>query len=141
MAFGDSTRYQSKTAMSEINVVPLVDVMLVLLIIFIITAPLLTHSVKVDLPKAASTPNVTEPEHIEFAIRADGSFFWSGEPVTLEQLPSRFTQSVEQSPKTELHIRADREAHYELVAKVMSIAASAGLTRIGFVTDPTVISD
>jgi biopolymer transport protein ExbD len=137
MAFGDSTRYQSKATMSEINVVPLVDVMLVLLIIFIITAPLLTHSVKVDLPKASSTPNITQPEHIEFAIRSDGSFFWSGELVTLEQLPSRFADSVEQSLKTELHIRADKDAHYELVAKIMSIAAKAGLTRIGFVTDPT----
>ncbi len=137
MAFGDSTRYQSKAAMSEINVVPLVDVMLVLLIIFIITAPLLTHSVKVDLPKASSTPNVTQPEHIEFAIHADGNFFWSGEPVALDQLSSRFAQAVEQSSQTELHIRADREAHYELVAKIMSIAASAGLARIGFVTDPT----
>lgn len=137
MAFGDSSRYQSKTAMSEINVVPLVDVMLVLLIIFMITAPLLTHSVKVDLPKASSSPNLTQPEHIEFAIRADGSFYWGGEPVTLDQLPSRFTAAVEQSQQTELHIRADRDTHYELVAKVMSIAASAGLARIGFVTDPT----
>lgn len=137
MAFGDSTRYQSKAAMSEINVVPLVDVMLVLLIIFIITAPLLTHSVKVDLPKASSNPNVTQPEHIEFAIRSDGSFFWSGEQVTLEQLPPRFADAAEKSSKTELHIRADRDAHYELVAKIMSAAAQAGLTRIGFVTDPT----
>jgi len=136
MAFGDSTRYQSKTAMTEINVVPLVDVMLVLLIIFMITAPLLTHSVKVDLPKASSTPSQTKSENIEFAIRADGSFYWGGEPVTLDQLPARFTAAVEQSDKTELHIRADRDSHYELVAKVMSIAASAGLVRIGFVTDP-----
>ncbi|ABI59860.1 ExbD/TolR family protein [Nitrosomonas eutropha] len=137
MAFGDSTRYQSKTAMTEINVVPLVDVMLVLLIIFMITAPLLTHSVKVDLPKASSTLNQTQPEHIEFAIHADGSFYWGGEPVTLDQLPARFAEAVKQSDKTELHIRADRDTHYELVTKVMSIAATAGLARIGFVTDPT----
>lgn len=137
MAFGDSTRYQSKGAMSEINVVPLVDVMLVLLIIFIITAPLLTHSVKVDLPKASSTPNATQQEHIEFAIHADGNFFWSGEPVTMESLPSRFAQAVEASPETELHIRADRDAYYELIAKVMSAAAQAGISRIGFVTDPS----
>ncbi|HNO75607.1 ExbD/TolR family protein [Nitrosomonas mobilis] len=137
MAFGDSTRYQGKGAMSEINVVPLVDVMLVLLIIFIITAPLLTHSVKVDLPKASSTPNLTEPEHIEFAIHADGNFFWSGEPVTLDALSARFAQTVAESPDTELHIRADRDAHYELVAKVMSAAAQAGISRIGFVTDPS----
>ncbi|MDT8364790.1 MAG: biopolymer transporter ExbD [Nitrosomonas sp.] len=137
MAFGDSTRYQGKGAMSEINVVPLVDVMLVLLIIFIITAPLLTHSVKVDLPKASSTQNATQQEHIEFAIYADGNFFWSGELVTPESLPSRFAQAIAESSDTELHIRADRDARYELVAKVMSLAAQAGISRIGFVTDPS----
>lgn len=137
MAFGSSDRYQGQTTMSEINVVPLVDVMLVLLIIFIITAPLLTHSVKIDLPKASSNPTTTQPEHIEFAIRADGSFFWNGETITLEQLPSRFTQSAENAPDTELHIRADKNTHYEHVARIMSIAAKAGLTKIGFVTDPT----
>ncbi|BBL34175.1 biopolymer transport protein ExbD [Nitrosomonas stercoris] len=137
MAFGDSSpRYQSKPAMTEINVIPLVDVMLVLLIIFMITAPLLTHSVKIDLPKASSTPSQNKTENIEFSIRADGNFYWGGESVTLEQLPTRFTEAVKQSDKTELHIRADREAHYELVAKIMSIAAKAGLARIGFVTDP-----
>lgn len=137
MAFGSSDRYQGQTTMSEINVVPLVDVMLVLLIIFIITAPLLTHSVKIDLPKASSNPHATQPEHIDFAIRSDGSFFWNGETVTLEQLASRFTQSAENSPNTELHIRADKNTHYEHVARIMSIAAKAGLTKIGFVTDPT----
>ena len=72
--------------MTEINVVPLVDVMLVLLVIFIITAPLLTHSVKVDLPKASSSPNITQPDHIEFALREDASLYWNGEPVTMDQL-------------------------------------------------------
>ena len=137
MAFGSSGRYQGQTTMSEINVVPLVDVMLVLLIIFIITAPLLTHSVKIDLPKAASNPNTTQSEHIEFAIRADGSFFWDGETITLEQLAPRFAQSAQNSPNTELHIRADKDTQYEHVARVMSIAAKAGLTKIGFITDPT----
>lgn len=123
--------------MSEINVVPLVDVMLVLLIIFIITAPLLTHSVKIDLPKAESAPNITQPEHIELAIRADGSLFWNGESVALEQLAPRFAATVIQTPNTELHIRADKLAHYEHVARVMSIAAKAGMERIGFITDPS----
>ena len=129
--------YQGQKAMSEINVVPLVDVMLVLLIIFIITAPLLTHSVKIDLPKASSSPDTTQPEHIEFAIRADGSFFWDGEVVTHEQLVSRFAQLVEDSPQTELHISADKLVHYEHVARVMSLAARTGITKIGFITDPT----
>ncbi len=137
MAFGSMQNSGRQAPMAEINVVPLVDVMLVLLIIFIITAPLLTHSVKIDLPKAESVPNITQPEHVELAIRADGSLFWNGEPVALEQLAPRFGATVTQAPKTELHIRADKLAHYEHVARIMSIAAKAGMARIGFITDPS----
>lgn len=138
MGFGSMQGNGRQAPMAEINVVPLVDVMLVLLIIFIITAPLLTHSVKIDLPKAESTANITRPEHIELAIRADGSLFWNGEPAELQQLDSRFAAKVAQAPETELHIRADKLAHYEHVARIMSIAAKAGMTRIGFITDPSV---
>ncbi|MEK6595373.1 MAG: biopolymer transporter ExbD [Pseudomonadota bacterium] len=137
MAFGSIQDSGRQTPMAEINVVPLVDVMLVLLIIFIITAPLLTHSVKIDLPKAENTPNITQPEHVELAIRTDGSLFWNGEPVTLEQLAPRFGVTVAKAPKTVLHIRADKLAHYEHVARIMSIAAKAGMARIGFITDPS----
>jgi biopolymer transport protein ExbD len=137
MAFGSMQDSGRQAPMSEINVVPLVDVMLVLLIIFIITAPLLTHSVKIDLPKAESNPNITQPEHVELAIRADGSLFWNGEPVLQEQLAPRFAAKVAQAPNTELHIRADKLAHYEHVARLMSIAAKSGLTKIGFITDPS----
>lgn len=138
MAFGSMQDNGRQAPMAEINVVPLVDVMLVLLIIFIITAPLLTHSVKIDLPKAENTPNITQPEHVELAIRASGELFWNGEPVILEQLASRFSAKVAEEPATELHIRADKLAHYEHVARVMSIAAKAGMTKIGFITDPSV---
>lgn len=137
MAFGSLNNGGKQAPMSDINVVPLVDVMLVLLIIFIITAPLLTHSVKIDLPNAESTPNFTQPEHVELAIRTDGTLFWNGEPVMLDQLPARFAATVAEDPQTELHIRADKLAHYEYVAKVMSKAANAGIARIGFITDPT----
>lgn len=136
MGFG-SIQSGRPAPMTEINVVPLVDVMLVLLIIFIITAPLLTHSVKIDLPKAESAANITRPERVELAIRNDGSLFWNGEPVALQLLDSRFSATVAQAPETELHIRADKLAHYEHVAKVMSIAAKAGMARIGFITDPS----
>jgi biopolymer transport protein ExbD len=122
--------------MADMNVVPLVDVMLVLLVIFIVTAPLLTHAVKIDLPKASSSANITRPEHIEFGIREDGSLFWSGEAVTLDQLPQRFAQEAPKQPQPELHIRADRHVHYEKVAQVMALAAQAGLVRIGFVSEP-----
>jgi biopolymer transport protein ExbD len=128
---------RSSQPMAEINVVPLVDVMLVLLVIFIITAPLLTHSVKIDLPKASSAANVTKPEHIEFGIREGGALFWNGAPVTQAELQARFATEAGKQPQPELHIRADRHAHYETVAQVMSAAAKAGLVRIGFVTDPS----
>lgn len=137
MAFGSMDSGNRQMPSAEINVVPLVDVMLVLLVIFIITAPLLTHSVKIDLPKAASTPNITQPDHIEFALRDDSTFYWNGEPVNMDQLASRFSTSVKENADIELHIRADRHVHYEHVARVMSIAAKAGLVKIGFVTDPS----
>ena len=136
MAFGsfDSTRHQGP--MAEINVVPLVDVMLVLLVIFIITAPLLTNAVKIDLPKASSNPNITKPDHIDFGIRENGSYFWNGEKIDAISLQDRFTMEARKMPQPELHIRADRKAHYEQVARVMASAARSGLIRIGFVTDP-----
>jgi biopolymer transport protein ExbD len=136
MSFGsfDSRRHQGP--MAEINVVPLVDVMLVLLVVFIITAPLLTNSVKIDLPKASSNPNITKPDHVEFAISEDGNLYWSGEQVEMASLSARFAQEAKKQPQPELHIRADKLAYYEQVAQVMSAAAKAGLTRIGFVTDP-----
>lgn len=136
MAKADISRRHHDEPMAAMNVVPLVDVMLVLLVIFIVTAPLLTHAVKIDLPKASSSANITKPEHIEFGIRADGSLFWSGEAVRFDQLPQRFTQEAQRQPQPELHIRADRHVHYEKVAQVMALAAKAGLVRIGFVSEP-----
>lgn len=133
MAFQNNS---SQEMMSEINVTPLVDVMLVLLVIFIITAPLLTHSVKIDLPKASSTPNITQPEHIEFGIRENGTLYWNGAPVARPELAARFAVEAKKQPQPELHIRADRHVHYETVAQVMSSAAKVGLVRIGFVTSP-----
>lgn len=124
----------------QINVIPLVDVMLVLLVIFIITAPLLTNAVKIDLPKASSNVNLTQPDHVEFGIREDGAMFWNGEQVSFVDLPARFAAEAKKQPQPEVHIRADRLAHYEGVAKVMSAAAKAGLTRIGFVTDPSIVN-
>ncbi|HQS82656.1 MAG TPA: biopolymer transporter ExbD [Thiobacillus sp.] len=138
MAMGSLDPRRHQGPMADINVVPLVDVMLVLLVIFIITTPLLTNAVKIDLPKASSAPNITQPEHIEFGIRENGDLYWNGEKLTLEQLGPRFAAAAKIQPQPELHIRADRHAEYEPVAKVMSLAAQAGLTRIGFVTDPSI---
>ena len=134
MAFGSFDNRRHAAPMADMNVVPLVDVMLVLLVIFIVTAPLLTHAVKIDLPKASSSANVTRPEHIEFGIRENGELFWNGEPVSVSDLGPRFAEQAKRQPQPELHLRADRNARYDSVAQVMSVAARSGLLRIGFVT-------
>lgn len=137
MAFGGFDSGGDQKPMAEINMVPLIDVMLVLLVIFIITAPLLTHSVKIDLPKASSNPNITQPEHVQIGIRQDGRVFWNGEQAEKADLQQRMSQAATLDPQPEIHIRADRLVHYENVAQVMSMAGKAGLKRIGFVTDPS----
>ena len=136
MAFGGFNKGTDSAPMAEINMVPLIDVMLVLLVIFIVTAPLLTHSVKIDLPKAASTPNLTKPDNIQLGIRASGEIYWNGEPVDGVLLRARLAAVTKNDPQPELHIRADRTTEYQKVAEVMSAAAKNGLTKIGFITDP-----
>jgi len=136
MASANLDRRRHQAPMADMNVVPLVDVMLVLLVIFIVTAPLLTHAVKIDLPKASSQVNVTKPEHIELGIREGGDLFWNGEAVAADMLPRRFASAAAKQPQPEVHIRADRHVHYEKVAQVMALAARAGLVRIGFVSEP-----
>jgi len=135
MAF-TSFNEEDGAPLTEINMVPLIDVMLVLLIIFIITAPLLTHAVKVDLPKAQSQTNQTPPEHIQIGIDARGQVFWSGELVSPEKLSGLMQMTAQKDPQTELQLRADQAVAYRFVAQVMSEAAKQGVTRIGFVTDP-----
>jgi biopolymer transport protein ExbD len=122
--------------MAEINMIPLIDVMLVLLVIFIITAPLLTHAVKLDLPKASSQPNLTRPEHISLSITADGSLFWNGERIERATLRERLAQAAQRRPQPEVHLRADRATHYQAIAEVMADSTSAGIGRIGFVSEP-----
>ena len=136
MATNSFKRYRAKMPMADMNIVPLVDVMLVLLVIFIVTAPLLTHAVKIDLPKASSAVNITKPEHIELGIRESGVLFFNGEVVTLAELPARFGAAAQQQPQPEVHIRADRRVYYETIAQVMAVAARTGLVRIGFVSEP-----
>jgi biopolymer transport protein ExbD len=136
MAQRNFNRYRGQAPMADMNVVPLVDVMLVLLVIFIVTAPLLTHAVKIDLPKASSSVNITKPEHIELGLREGGELFWNGEAVSLEALARHLAAAAARPVQPELHIRADRHVHYEKVAQVMALAAKAGLVRIGFVSEP-----
>lgn len=137
MAFGGFSKDGDGAPMAEINMVPFIDVMLVLLVIFIITAPLLTHAVKIDLPKASSQVNQTKRDNVQLGIRASGEIFWNGEPLELAALETRFKSAARIEPQPELHIRADRKTEYQRIAEVMAMAARAGLSRIGFVTDPT----
>jgi biopolymer transport protein ExbD len=139
MALGSLNNQSNSAPIAEINMVPLVDVMLVLLVIFIITAPLLTNAVKIDLPKASSSSVLTAANHIELAIQQDGRMLWNGEAVAVDALPQRLAAAAAMQPQPELHIHADRLAYYEPIAKVMSQAGKAGLTRIAFVTDPGVV--
>jgi len=120
----------------EINTTPLVDVMLVLLIIFIITIPVMNHSVKIDLPRATNQPNETKPENINLAIDAQGKVYWNAEIVDAGQLTGRIAEAAQKNPQPELHLRAERTTQYEKVAQVMAAAQSGGLGKIGFVTDP-----
>ena len=136
MAFGGLHAGGRTQDIAEINMIPLIDVMLVLLIIFIITAPLLTHAVKVDLPVAASQPAPPPADAIQLSIQADGTVFWNTEAIDAATLQARLAAAARQSPQPELHLRADGELAYKHVARLMSDAARAGLTRLGFVTDP-----
>jgi biopolymer transport protein ExbD len=120
----------------EINTTPLVDVMLVLLIIFIITVPVMNHSVKIDLPRASSQPDETKPENINLSIDADGKLYWNADLIDASQLQTRIAVAATRKPQPELHLRAERTTQYERVAQVMAAAQSAGLEKIGFVTDP-----
>ncbi|MFL9891071.1 biopolymer transporter ExbD [Paraburkholderia sp. RL17-383-BIF-A] len=122
--------------MSEINMTPLVDVMLVLLIIFLVTIPAMQHAVKIDLPQASSQPDNLKPAHLDVAVQADGSILWDGHAVADDVLRARIAEAARAKPQPELHLRADRKVPYERVADVMSAAQAGGLTKIGFVTDP-----
>lgn len=136
MAFGSFDNKSSGQAVSEINMVPLIDVMLVLLVIFIITAPLLSHSIKINVPQASSEPVQQDPKVIDFAVDAEGSLYWNERPVTLDQIPGLMAAESGQDPQPELRIRADLDTRYEVLAQVMSMARRSGLKRIGFVTRP-----
>ena len=136
MAFGGLSHDAGDGDNAEINMIPLIDVMLVLLVIFIITAPLMSHAVKVELPQTASPPVDHKPETVNLSIKADGSVYWNAEPVDATAWQAKMRTAAQAPTPPELHIRADGELAYKNVARIMSDAATAGLTRLGFVTDP-----
>ena len=136
MAFGRLERRAEAPPMSEINVTPLVDVMLVLLVIFMLTAPLLTSAVRLDLPSAEAPPAAAAPVSLTVALDAKGEFFLNNRPVTTEQLRQRLQDAARANPDTELQLRADQSLAYGKVVEVMALAQKAGLSRIGFVAQP-----
>jgi biopolymer transport protein ExbD len=136
MSMGSFNSSGAQAPMAEINTTPLVDVMLVLLIIFIITAPLLTHSVKVDLPRASSAPVEQKPNALQVGIDAGGRISVDGQPMPFPLLETRLREAVRRDAKVELHLMADRASRYETVAEIMSAARRAGVGKIGFVTQP-----
>jgi biopolymer transport protein ExbD len=135
MAFGGFNDNKQQKPMADINVTPMVDVMLVLLVIFIITAPLFTHAIKLDLPNAQSTSAPEKPETISLSINAEGTIFWNNDPIGQTDLDARLAAASQQKPQPELQLRADKSTRYEVIAQVMSAAQSNGLTKMGFVTD------
>ena len=134
MAFG--TQSETDEVMSEINMTPLVDVMLVLLIIFIITIPVMKHSVNVDLPVAKNQPQVILPQTVRLSVDAQGVYYWNEAVVEASALAGLLQLEAARAPQPELHIRGDKAVRYEYVATLMASAQRAGLRKIGFVTEP-----
>ncbi len=133
MAFGSFNQGPS-APMAEPNTTPLVDVMLVLLVVFIIAAPMFTHAIKLDLPTAQSAPAPEKPETITLGIDAAGKLYWNDQPVAEADLPARFAAASAANPNVELHLSADKAVRYETVAKALAAAQQNGVGKIGFVT-------
>jgi biopolymer transport protein ExbD len=134
MAF--SSGAQSGAPMSEINVTPLVDVMLVLLIIFMITAPLMSHKIKVELPKAnldKRPDKVPATPPITVTVQEDGHLYWNDAPVTRDQLESQLSVEAQKTPQPEVNVRGDKTTKYRIVSDVVNIAQQQGIAKVGFV--------
>ena len=138
MAFGGFDQHKSGGhTVAEINMIPLIDVMLVLLVIFMIAAPMMTHGVKIDLPQASSTPQTPGPvKPVNVSIDADGRLFWNQDEVDRNALRQRLQVLGQRADGPEVHIRADRNTAYHFIAETLSDAAKAGVSRIGFVSEP-----
>ena len=134
MAIG--TQDDSDQMLSEINMIPFIDVMLVLLIIFIITVPVIKHAVNVELPQASNQKLLDKPENVRLTVDAEGAYYWNDIKVGDSDLQQRLSAAASQEPQPELHIRGDKAVRYERVAKAMAAAQRAGVRKIGFVTEP-----
>ena len=135
MAFGRLERGTKPPPMSDINMTPLIDVMLVLLVIFIITAPLMSSSLRLDLPKTAGAKPTDAPTFVSVAISPQGALFWGDEAVTGDQLKARIREAAQRNPATEVQLRADQAVPYGRIAELIGLVQDGGLSRIGFVTE------
>ncbi len=138
MAFGntDLDAHEDADVMNEINMTPLVDVMLVLLIIFIITVPVMKHAVNIDLPRASNVAQDTKPETVRLSVDAAGVYYWNEAVLADADLVPKLKAAAAQTPQPELHIRGDKAVRYERVAQAMAAAQQAGVRKIGFITEP-----
>ena len=138
MAFGtqEAALDDDTEVMNEINMTPLVDVMLVLLIIFIITMPVMKHAISVELPSATALRQTIKPETIALSVDAQGGYFWNQNPVSEQELVRLLEIEATKNPQPELHIRGDKAVRYEFVVQAMAQARQAGLHKIAFVTEP-----
>ena len=136
MAFG-SLDNQESNVMSEINMTPLVDVMLVLLIIFIVTVPVMKHSLEIDLPKVSTAPQLDKPDVVKLSVDAKGGYRVNNAPVTDESLKKELDEMATHHPQPVIHIYGDKQVVYERVINVMGMANKAGIEKVGFVTDPS----
>jgi biopolymer transport protein ExbD len=139
MAFGTQDHHfadSSDEVMNEINMTPLVDVMLVLLIIFIMTVPVMKHAVNIDLPQATNLPQDVKPQTLRLSVDASGQYFLNESASSDEAVLTQLQTAAKQEPQPELHIRGDKAVRYERVAQAMSSAQQAGIRKIGFITEP-----
>jgi biopolymer transport protein ExbD len=136
MAFNIQDDRSDDSIMSEINMTPMVDVMLVLLIIFIITLPVMQQAVKIELPKANSVRNEVKPESVQLTIDGKGQIFWNSTAIDLATFNGYAEKAAQKEPQPEINLRADKSVKYEYVAQVLAASRRAGLTKLGFVTDP-----
>jgi biopolymer transport protein ExbD len=134
MAIG--TQEDSDTLLGEINMIPFIDVMLVLLIIFIITVPVIKHAVQIELPQAGVEKLQDKPQNIRLSVDAQGAYFWNDQPVSDAEFQNRLQTAAALQPQPELHIRGDKAVRYERVAQALAGAQRAGLGKIGFITEP-----
>ncbi len=137
MSFGRLERSGAPQPMSDINMTPLIDVMLVLLVIFIITAPLMSASLRLDLPKTTGAQASSAVQFVTVAVDAGGQLYWGDAPVAEAELSSRVRDAARANPATEVQLRADKQVPYGRIAELIGLVQEGGLSRIGFVTETT----